>query len=375
MANALSKAGHQVHVLARQGTIPDALEKNISFYTFHFAASSSPLASLSRLSDSRVYWERGCSRALNALLRQIHGETPLDIVEIPEYNGLADQCTVHRSCTLIVNFHTPTCLIDTLNQTSMTRARKRWYAFERNALRNADGFRCPSTALARSVSTLYDIPLRDMTIIPNPCATETFNSIGKTEDTPKKTNDVLFSGRLERRKGAEILLETISGILEQEPSINFTIAGETEMGESAGYRQAIERSIPKKHRDRLWFVGPQTRVNLILLYCRSDIFLIPSLFENAPYALLEAMAARLPVIGTDTSGISEIIRHGENGLLFPPDRPTELFGCIREILNSSCARGALASNAYATVRERHDPDTIARQTIDFYESVRRRGRR
>ena len=105
-----------------------------------------------------------------------------------------------------------------------------------------------------------------------------------------------------------------------------TFAGETELGDAYSYRQAIERTLRDSERKRVWFLGPLPIKKLSALYCRSSCFLFPSLFENAPYGLFEAISARLPVIASDSGGVREIIRHKDTGLLFSPDSIDELWG-------------------------------------------------
>ncbi len=370
MANALADAGHCVHVCARNNTLPDKLNDKVIFHTFKYSPVQTPFTFLSRRFNGRIYWEKGCSQSLLECIHAIHEKTPLDAVEIPEYNGLASQFSSPQPFPVIINFHTPTILIDKLNLTPATKQRRRWYTYEKNALKNADAFRCPSKALAARLTGLFSLPQEEISIIRNPIPTTFFDVIRKRQSRPPKRCEILFSGRLERRKGAEIILRIICKILAIDPSIHVTFAGETEMGESASYRLAIERAVGHENRERIWFLGPQDRERLSLLLCRSDIFIMPSLFENAPYTLLEAMAAQLPVIGADTGGISEIIEHNETGLLFSPDTPEELCACIREYITKPDLRNNLAARAYNYVKKTFNPAEIAQQSVAFYSSVK-----
>ena len=101
----------------------------------------------------------------------------------------------------------------------------------------------------------------------------------------------------------------------------------------------------------------------------SDIFLMTSLFENSPYTLLEAMSAKLPVVGTDTGGVNEIITHKENGLLFKIDNVQELCYQLKELANTPELLQRLSENAFKFVSQNYNPKTIARETLDFYKTV------
>lgn len=370
MANALTDAGHHVHVLARKDTVPDMLSSTAEFHTFNHAPLPTPFSFISRRFNSKVYWERGCSQSALDLALSLHNKISLNVVEIPEYNGLATQFLPPLPFQLVINFHTPTILIDELNLTPITAQQKKWYYYEKRAVKNATAFRCPSKSLAEKLRGIFSLSPEKITVIRNPIPTTFFDGIEKRHDTSDERCEILFSGRLERRKGAEVILRTISDILDIDTSIHITFAGETELGESENYRQAMERAVKKEYRERIWFLGPQTRDKLSLLLCRSDIFIMPSLFENAPYALLEAMAAKLPVIGADTSGISEMIEHNKTGLLFSLDNPLELCTCIKKLISKPDLRKELSRCAYEHVRTIYDPGIIAQQTIAFYESIK-----
>jgi len=193
--------------------------------------------------------------------------------------------------------------------------------------------------------------------------------ISKKDPEANGRYEILFSGRLEHRKGAEVILQTINNILDIDKNIHITFAGETEIGESAGYRQAIERTLNDEKRSRTWFLGPLERDKLSLLYRRSDVFLIPSLFENAPYTLLEAMAAKLPIVGADTGGINEIIEHNKTGLLFSLHNINQLCACLEQLISSPETGDTFAQNAYEHLLKNYSPETVAQQTIEFYESI------
>lgn len=369
MANALCDVGRKVHVLVRKGTVTDNLNDSIELHTFHNTPVVKPLSFISRRFNSKTYWETGCSRAAYDCILQLHKQSPLDIVEVPEYNGIASQFIQPLPFSLVINFHTPTILIDELNQTTVTRQRKKWYEYEKNALKNATAFRCPSKSLQYKLKDIFSIQPDQVSVIHNPIPTYSFEAIKKKEASANGHCEILFSGRLERRKGAEIILQAINNILDINKNIHITFAGETKIGESAGYRQAIERTLDDEKRSRTWFLGPLERDKLSLLYRRSEVFLIPSLFENSPYTLLEAMAARLPIVGADTSGISEIIDHNKTGFLFSLNNINELCTCLEELISSPDTREKLANNAYEHLIKNYSPESVAHQAIEFFESI------
>lgn len=369
MACALSKAGNTVHVLIRPGVITEGLGKEVQVHSFDFVPVRTGVSFFQRTLNKNIYWEYGCSQGAREVIAKIHTDQPLHVVEIPEYNGIASRFFRSVPYAVVVNFHTPTQLVDMLNDKKITLPRKKVYTYEKKALQNAYGFRCPSITLKNEITQLYRINPEEVTVIRNPLDTGCFDSIPKKTFGENNRIEILFAGRLERRKGIEIIHERINDILSIDQRIHVTFAGETRIDESMEYRQRIEHRVQKEYRDRLWFCGPVTRNQLYMLYRTSDIFLMPSLFENAPYSLLEAMAAQCPVIGADTGGIREIISHGDNGLLFSLSDTRQLCSCINELIRSSYLRQSLVQHAYEYIKVFHDPVTLAQQTIDFYRSI------
>ncbi len=368
MANALAQAGNIVEVLAKSGTVPDSLYPGVRFRTFKHVPARRPFPWLDRLSKNNAAWEQGYSRSARELILKIHAEKPVDCVEIPEYNGLAVEFTQPLPFPVIIHFHTPTYLVDSCNNRKVTMRHRRWYALEKKGLSRAAGFRSPSISLKREVCPHYGIDENRVSVIPHPMDTSVFDAIQRNDDR-KDVIDILFSGRLERRKGGEILLRDAGRLLSLDPRIQITFAGELDMGESGNYRSAIERSLTERQRHRIWLLGAAKRSDLPVLYRRSDVFVMPSLFENAPYALLEAMAAQLPVVAARTSGLAELMHDGETGLLFDLESQDGLVDAVKSLTASPERGRAMARNAYALVKDLCAPNKIARQSMDFYSAI------
>jgi glycosyltransferase involved in cell wall biosynthesis len=319
--------------------------------------------------NGSVQWEIGHSRSIREALLSIHQHDGLDIAEFPEYGGLAFSCRREMPFPVVIAFHTPAEMVDSLNRTPVSRDRSNWYRFEEQALKCAAGFRSPSVSLKKLVCERYNLSGSPFPVIRNPIASPLYMKIKRNYPTDDDSIDLLFAGRLEHRKGVGILSAHIKDILKIHPAVTLTFAGETEIQDGPDYRMQIENSLSDEERKRIWFLGPVNRGELAVLYCRSSIFLMPSLFENAPYALMEAMASKLPVIASTGSGISEILDHGKNGLLFSIDDPSTLVKCIADYINDTFLSRSCAEQAFVDVRKNHAPDKIALETIAFYQSI------
>jgi glycosyltransferase involved in cell wall biosynthesis len=100
-----------------------------------------------------------------------------------------------------------------------------------------------------------------------------------------------------------------------------------------------------------------------------DVLVQPSRADNLPLAILEAMAAALPVIGTRVGGIPELVLDGETGLLVEPERPAELAEALDALAADPQRRAELGRKGRERVREHFSADAIARRTVALYEEL------
>ena len=177
----------------------------------------------------------------------------------------------------------------------------------------------------------------------------------------------LSVGRLTEQKGHTYLLDAIPAILEQFPETVFAIAGDGPLRrelEATAERLGISRSVR--------FLG--TRADVPELLQMADIFVLPSLWEGLPIALLEAMGAGLPVIATQVEGVEEIIVDGENGLLLPPADAESLKIAMLRLLAQPDLRVNLGSAGRALVEDAFSLDQMGKRYEDLFLSLLERTR-
>jgi glycosyltransferase involved in cell wall biosynthesis len=130
-----------------------------------------------------------------------------------------------------------------------------------------------------------------------------------------------------RQKGHRYLIDAASLVVPQFPNLRILFIGDGELREEllAQTRAlGLERSIR--------FLG--TRQDVPDLLAASDCFVLPSLWEGSPMALVEAMASGLPVIATEVSGTRQVIVPGESGLLVPPGDARQLASAMLSLLSA-----------------------------------------
>jgi colanic acid/amylovoran biosynthesis glycosyltransferase len=144
---------------------------------------------------------------------------------------------------------------------------------------------------------------------------------------------LLYTGRLSAAKGLPILFQALGQVVPHHPDLVLTLVGD------GPDRQALETlATDLKLTPYLKFVGYQSQDAVCQYLHNSDIFVLPSFSEGLPVALMEALAAGVPVITTPVAGISELVEHGTNGYLVPPGAVEPLAQRICELLEDALLR-------------------------------------
>jgi glycosyltransferase involved in cell wall biosynthesis len=144
-----------------------------------------------------------------------------------------------------------------------------------------------------------------------------------------------------------------------------------------GVRLAMVGGGPSHEQLRRHFRGTPTTFpgflkgqELVDAYRAADVFLFPSTTETFGLVALEAMACGVPVIAANTGGVLDIIKDGENGLLFNPERPEEIGALVGRLRQEPGLRERLAQDGLSHARGRSWQATMD-QLIDYYRVARR----
>ncbi len=184
---------------------------------------------------------------------------------------------------------------------------------------------------------------------------------------------VLFVGRMERRKGVDLLLTAAEKILKDHPHVEFVLAGKdtpnTETGKT--YREAFvqEHAHESDLLQRVRFTGAVSEAELYQLYADCDVFCLPSRYESFGLVLLEAMMFGKPVIGCAIGGMQEIVEVGGNGYLAEVDDAGSLEMCLRRLIENDGERRRLGERSRALFVEKFSSDIMCDNALTFYRAV------
>jgi glycosyltransferase involved in cell wall biosynthesis len=174
---------------------------------------------------------------------------------------------------------------------------------------------------------------------------------------------VLFVGGNMQRKGLPAIIHAAPKVIVKIPEIEFWIVG-SDPAEVKMKQLCDEIGVS----DHFKFWGWKSQSELLTFYRDADIFVLPSITEAFGVVFLEAMAAGLPVIGTNVGGIPEIIRNGQNGMLVPPDRPDLLGKAIIELLSNRDLYTRMQKQGADTV-SLFSVENMMRCTYRIYDAV------
>ena len=199
-------------------------------------------------------------------------------------------------------------------------------------------------------------------VIPNGVSPLDISSIDRADARTKLGLDeknifLLSIGRLTYQKGHEFLVQAISKIIRRFPNARAGICGEGPL------RAQLESQILELGlSDHVKLLGARDDVSPLL--AAADIFVLPSRWEGLSRALMEAMAAGLPVVATSVDGVKDLITDGVHGLLVPPEDSEGLEKSILQLLTDPQMRKRMGAAAQAHVLDVHSADAMCRKYYD-----------
>jgi glycosyltransferase involved in cell wall biosynthesis len=195
-----------------------------------------------------------------------------------------------------------------------------------------------------------------MRVVPNPVDTDLFHPAeGPRPEGPPR---LLCVAWLDPKKGHRFLLEALAALGRDDVTLDLVGGGEL--------RAELEAEAARLELSgRVRFLGPLAKEDVAELMRRADLFVLPSLHENLPVVLAEAMASGLPAVATRVGGVEEVL-DPDAGVLVPPRDPEALAGAIRESLERSPPDAATLA---ARARERFGYEALGRTWDEIYAEL------
>ncbi len=235
---------------------------------------------------------------------------------------------------------------------------------ERASLRNTDIVVSNSHAGRKRLIEVERIPAEKIIVIHNGKELKDFKVALSKEEIKKKhslnENDYIITvvGRLRSEKGHKYLFDALPAVIRRIPNIKLLVVGDGDLKE-----ELLSQARKLKIENKVVFMGD--REDVVELLSITDLFVMPSLWEGCPGAIMEAMAMKKPVLATGVAGTPEVVVDGETGVLVPSKNPSAISEKIIELLNDEEKRFELGRNGYERVKK----EFIIEKMIEKYEEV------
>lgn len=125
----------------------------------------------------------------------------------------------------------------------------------------------------------------------------------------------------------------------------------------------------RRGKHTITYLGSIPQSEVIALYQKASIFVLPSFWEGLPVTVLEALACEAPVIATPVGGIPDIIRHAKTGMLTPVGDPLKLARAIQYLLTHKEIGIALGRAGRAKILREFSIEVIAQELRSIYEKI------
>ncbi|WP_455368095.1 glycosyltransferase family 4 protein [[Eubacterium] cellulosolvens] len=195
----------------------------------------------------------------------------------------------------------------------------------------ADAITVSSNASRDYITGRYHVDSRKVFVLPNWVDVAKFRPL---QQVKKEGGRIIFVGKLDPIKNIFSLVDAIKGIT----GARLYIAG------GGPLKEVLERKLHEEAIHNVVLMGIVPHHRLPVELNRAEVFVLPSFYEEIPKALLEAMACGLPVVGTDVTGVSDVIKTGSTGLLCKTSA-NSLRSAIERLLADASLRSRLGSNA------------------------------
>ncbi len=202
-------------------------------------------------------------------------------------------------------------------------------------------------------------------IIPNGIDLERFSSdVSPIEEFCDGKLNILFVGRLEKRKGLNYLLKAYKRVKQEIPESRLIV-----VGPGTRLRRKYEKEVKKSRLEDVVFVGYVSRDDLPRYYKTADIFCAPATgWESFGIVLLEAMAVGKPVVASSIEGYASVVTHGGEGLLVPRKNEEMLAQALISLMSDEPLRQQMGARGKLKAQE-YGWEHIAQRVLDYYVRV------
>lgn len=312
----------------------------------------------------------------------------VDVIESPEVGACAIEIKrKYPHIPLVVKMHTPGVLITKVSRYHQPLTLKLrfvlgallrgrfdlgyWSKKDKTKERDeeyqicqmADRILSPSKALKTWAVSFWQLPGDKIAVVPNVFSADDKLFDFSIENRPRV---ISFVGKLTVLKGMINFTKAIPKILDRNPGYELWLIGRDEAENGVSMKAYMQNHL-SAYCNRIFFKGVLSGQELKQVYAQSRLCIFPSLWENYPTVVLEAMAAGTPVAAANCGGIPEVIENGSTGVLFNPRKPRQIAQTVNKLLADDSKRLRLAHRARGALREQLKNEVFKHKILNTYK--------
>jgi len=375
LARGLANKGHEVHVIVQTFKDQECHYIHCGVYVHKikrpefFKIKIDSRESIRRLEYSwRVY------KKILELIEKYN----IQLVESPNFSAECVIYSLFKKIPLLTRIHTPYQEVVENFGWKWTWDRKLSSFLEKILIKRSNIITCSTSIYAELIRKKYKLKKEKVRVIPLGIELADGEHIKFIED-PKGKFNILFVGRLERRKGVHILMESIPEVIKEIPEVEFIFVGRDtffQKDESSfrsirgkSFKAEFYEKLPDEVKEKVHLLGVVSDSELQELYKKCDLFVAPSFHETFGFVYLEAMSYGKPVIGCKVGGVPEVVKHGEVGILVEPSNPRQLAEAIIRLLSQPEELIRMGKAARRWVEENFALERLVNETEKLYEEL------
>ncbi|MEE2691321.1 MAG: glycosyltransferase family 4 protein [Pseudomonadota bacterium] len=373
LAPALRAQGCEVDILAMRGA-GGAPEDRVTYVPEADSTRGARLMSAirTRLSPDWHTFEEPAARIARSVLASPSLRTA-DILYMEEAFGWYAPIARQAPMPVVVGLHGPWFLNgaaargDAFGAGDEERVRR-----EGAGLAAVAGVTAPSRFVLEAARKKYATTLDNAVVIPNPIRPVSQQHAWRLDAA--NHNEILFVGRFDRHKGADILLRAFAELAAKRPEISLTFAGPNTRVMKVGDRELscaefVSSIMPPSSAERVRFLGAVPFEELAPLRARAFLTVVPSRVETFGNALAEALAHGCPVVATNAGAFPEILRDGVDGLLAANEDAPSFARAIERLLDDPALAASLGASGRNRIESKYAPDRVAAMYLDYFRAV------
>lgn len=357
LTEGLVNLGHNVHVIT-SGNNSINKPNNIIVHELKY-----PSSIFTNIFPESIIHSYNVAIKLNDLIN----DKQIDIVEFPNWlaEGFYFSSFCNKKIPIITRLHT-THFQSCSTENRRFKLRDRFMCnIEKTALQKSNLLTSSTHYHKSFVSKIYKLDSNKITVVPLGINLY-FNNLTTSDIKRENYFNILFVGRLQKRKGIYTVLNVIPEILNKFDNVRFIIVGlDCNNSVRNTFLQQCKSNPDIIHR--VQFPGHVSDQELERYYRDCDIFLAPSLYESFGLVYLEAMKYGKAVIGCKSGGVPEVVTDGKTGILIAPDSSKELASAITILISNARLRLEMGRNGLENFKNKFSVGKMTSETINTYK--------